>query len=141
MRYKHLILGITSALLANSNAQAQEASVSFEVIAKSTKSWDGSLLPAYPRGQPQITMLKVTIPAGATVKKHKHPMINAAVMLSGELTVRSQRGEVLKLQAGDPIVELVDKWHEGKNEGNIPVELIVFYAAIEGQPLSIKHTD
>ncbi|MBD1584643.1 cupin domain-containing protein [Pseudoalteromonas sp. S16_S37] len=132
---------VAAGFFIHQSAVAQDASVSFEVISKSTKSWDGAVLPSYPDGQPEITILKVTIPAGATVVKHKHPMINAGVMLSGELSVRSEDGKVLKLSAGEPIIELVGKWHEGKNEGDTPVEILVFYAGIEGQPLSIKHTD
>ncbi|WP_105169944.1 cupin domain-containing protein [Pseudoalteromonas sp. T1lg23B] len=115
-------------------------SVSFSVVTKSTKSWNGDLLPSYPEGQPEVTILKVVVPAGASVTAHKHPMINAGVMLKGNLTVTSEQGEVLKLAPGDAIVELVDKWHEGKNNGDEPVEILVFYAGVVGQPLSIKHT-
>ncbi|CAM4240399.1 cupin domain-containing protein [Pseudoalteromonas byunsanensis] len=115
-------------------------SVTFSVVTKSTTSWNGDLLPRYSEGQPEVTILKVVIPSGASVAAHKHPMINAGVMLKGKLTVTSEQGEVLKLEPGDAIVELVDKWHKGKNDGDEPVELLVFYAGVKDQPLSIKHT-
>ncbi len=46
--------------------------------------------------------------------------------------------ETLHLKAGDSIVEVVDKWHYGKNEGNEAAEIIVFYAGVQGSPITIK---
>ena len=36
------------------------------------------------------------------------------------------------------IVELVDKWHYGKNESEAPAEIIVFYAGVHGEPITVK---
>jgi hypothetical protein len=46
----------------------------------------------------------------------------------------------LHLKAGDPIVEVVDTWHYGKNEGNTPAEIIVFYAGTPDEPITIKES-
>lgn len=107
-------------------------------LAKSTKSWDGDNLPAYPLGQPEVTILKIRIPAGAKLEIHNHPVINAGVLLKGELTVISEDDKILHLKAGDSIVELVNKKHYGKNEGTEMAEIIVFYAGIENKPITIK---
>ena len=109
-----------------------------KTLVKSTQSWDGNQLPSYPKGQPEITILKITIPIGGKVPLHQHPYINAGVLTKGELTVFTKMGEKLSMSAGDPIVEIVNKWHFGENNGNVPAEIIVFYAGIEGQPISIK---
>lgn len=69
---------------------------------------------------------------------HKHPVINAGVLLSGELTVTTEDNETLLLKAGDPIVELVNKWHFGKNTGNGPAEILVFYAGAQDTPITIE---
>ena len=69
---------------------------------------------------------------------HKHPVINAGVLLRGTLTVESDEGKKLILAAGDPIVELVDRWHRGINEGEAPAEILVFYAGTVGTPLTVK---
>jgi quercetin dioxygenase-like cupin family protein len=45
---------------------------------------------------------------------------------------------MLYLKAGDLIVEVVNKWHYGKNEGNKPAENIVFYAGILDKPITVK---
>jgi len=112
--------------------------ITSQTLVKSTQSWDGSQLPAYPSGQPEIRILKITIPAGVTLPLHQHPYINAGVLIKGELTVISKAGKELHMSAGDPIVELVNSWHLGKNSGSVPAEIIVFYAGIKGQPITIK---
>ena len=112
--------------------------VTVDVLAKSSSSWNGETLPAYLQGEPEVTILKVVIPAKAELALHQHPVINAGVLLKGELTVVTKDNKTLHLKAGDPIVEVVNTWHYGINEGNEPAEIIVFYAGIQGKPISIK---
>jgi quercetin dioxygenase-like cupin family protein len=69
---------------------------------------------------------------------HQHPVINAGVLLQGELTVETNEGKTLHLKAGDPIVEVVNTWHYGINEGDEPAEIIVFYAGVQGKPITTK---
>jgi quercetin dioxygenase-like cupin family protein len=107
-------------------------------LAKSSKSWDGEMLPEYPLGQPEVTILRIKIPAGAKLEIHNHPVINAGVLLKGELTVIAENDKILYLKAGDSIVELVNKKHFGKNEGTETAEIIVFYAGVENKPITIK---
>lgn len=106
-------------------------------LVKTTESWNGTQLPKYPEGQPEITILKITIPGNSILPLHRHPEINAGVILKGELTVISETNDTLYLKAGEPIVELVNIWHLGKNEGNEPVEIVVFYAGTKGNPITI----
>jgi quercetin dioxygenase-like cupin family protein len=54
-----------------------------EKLAVSTEAWTGQKLPAYPSGQPEISILKITIPPGQRLPMHKHPVINVAVVLKG----------------------------------------------------------
>ena len=107
-------------------------------LAKSTKSWDGKSLPLYPDGQPEVTILRIKIPAGAKLEMHHHPVINAGVLISGELTVVTEDNKTHHLKAGDSIVELVGTNHYGKNEGTETAEIIVFYAGVENKPITIK---
>ena len=118
---------------------AREATpVSVEVVAKTSESWDGSALPEYPGGRPEITILRIIIPPMVELPMHEHPVINAGVLLRGKLTVIKEDGQTLHLSAGEPIVELVNQWHYGKNEGTEPAEIIVFYAGISGSPITIS---
>jgi len=77
-------------------------------------------------------ILKISIPPHVQLPLHQHPVINADVLLQGELTVETKEGETFHLKAGDPIVEVVNNWHYGINEGDEPAEIIVFYAGIQG---------
>ena len=113
--------------------------IKVETLVKSDTMWDGTPLPDYPQEKPEITIIKVTIPAKTTLPMHKHPSINAGYMLKGKLTVVSKEGKEKRLQAGDPLIELTNKYHYGKNEGDEDVEIVVFYAGTKGAPLSIKH--
>ncbi len=92
----------------------------------------------YPQGQPQITILRISIPAGTTLHEHTHPVINAGVLISGELTVVTKTGKKLHLKTGDPIVEVVNTWHHWKNEGSTPADIIVFYAGTKDSPITLK---
>lgn len=125
---------LCTALLATPQAfaDAAVATPTVEVLAKSTTSWDGGNLPAYAEGSPEVLVLKIEIPPGFTLPLHRHPVINAGVLLAGELTVTTEDGTSLHLSAGEAIVEVVDTWHSGRNDGDVPATIIVFYAGIEG---------
>lgn len=131
--------GICAILLLISHAWGQEKNtVEVDVLAKTNASWDGMALVDYPKGKPEITILRIKIPPKAKLPLHKHQVINAGVLLKGELTVVTKEMETLHLKAGDSIVEVVDKWHYGINEGDEPAEIIVFYAGVQGKPITIK---
>ncbi|TLN05344.1 cupin domain-containing protein, partial [bacterium] len=109
---KVIFLGICFALLLPCAAMADDgASSSVNVLARTVSSWDGAALPAYPAGRPEITVLRISIPPGVKLPRHEHPVINAGVLLSGELTVVTDDARTLRLKAGDPIVEVVNTWH------------------------------
>ena len=117
-------------------AQGAAPAPKFEVLAKSTQSWDGRPLPAYPKGTPEVTILKVTYPPGANTEMHDHPVFSAGVLLSGELTVFTE-DKTLHLKAGDPLLEIVNQKHYGKNEGDTPAVLIMFYAGTTDLPITV----
>ncbi len=117
-------------------ADQSHANVRVEVLAQTSNSWNGSALPSYPEGTPELRILRITIPAGVTLPMHKHPVINAGIMLEGNLTVISEAGDTMQLSAGDSIVELVDQWHYGRNDGESDAVVVVFYAGVAGQPIS-----
>lgn len=108
--------------------QATIPGVEVQRLAHSSQSWNGHPLPAYRPEPPEITILRFRIEPGARLPLHLHPVINAGVLLSGELTVESKAGEILHLKAGEALVELVGELHFGYNAGAEPVDLIVFYA-------------
>lgn len=135
--FKSLIMLLLLSISCTGHAEDGKE-VSFETLVKTTKSWDGQELISYADGSPEITILKVKVAPGAVVKQHKHPVLNAAVILSGEIKVVSEHGDTKVFREGDVVVELVDTMHYGKNTGLVDAEIIVFYAGAKGVPLSIK---
>ncbi len=123
--------------LVRTGPEANEASPVVKELIKTTQSWDGKGLPAYPQGQPEITILRITVPAGTRLHTHSHPVINAGVLISGQLTVVTTDGKTLHLKAGDPIVEVVNTLHYGINEGKVPAEIVVFYAGVTDSAISV----
>ena len=136
---KKLLCGICFVLLLSGHVWALDASgVQVEVLAKSCLSWDGSPLLVYAEGTPEITILRIKIPPGAQLPLHEHPVINAGVLLNGELTVITEDNKTLHLKAGEGLVEVVNKWHYGKNEGKETAEIVVFYAGVSDKPITVK---
>ena len=138
---KRLLWGLCLILLLTSHVWLKETAVKTtkaEILAKTSSSWDGSALPEYPIGTPEITIVRLTIPPKTMLPLHKHPVMLGAVILKGELTVITEEKKSKTFKPGDSIVEVVNKWHFGKNDGNVPVLAIVFYAGIKGQPITIK---
>lgn len=110
----------------------KEQKTEFTTLLETTTSWNGATLPEYPAGQPKVTILKAVIPPHTQLDSHKHSVINAAVMLDGELTVVTESNDTLHVKAGDAFEEVVNTWHYGINETDKPAELIIFYAGIDG---------
>ena len=136
---KKIFFAICLTLLLSGSVWAEDVNgVEVEVLAKTSLSWDGKALPDYPKGNPEITILRIQIPPGVRLALHKHPVINAGVLLNGELTIVTEDGKTLHVKTGDSVVEVVDKWHYGKNEGSQPADIIVFYAGVSGRPTTIK---
>lgn len=121
-------------------AQPQEdiKGVKFETLVASTKDWAGDTLPASPKGQPELSIVKVTIAPGARLPVHKHPVLNGVYVAKGSLKVTLlDQKKTLTLDEGKAFIEVTDKWHYGRNEGNEPVSLIIFYSGIKGVPTTI----
>lgn len=131
---KALLLSLSCLILLGCTSKAP--SVNVEQLLKTDHSWDGSPYAPYPVGQPEITVLKITIPANTALNWHTHPMPNVAYVLSGELRVETRDGKhMTTLKPGQVLPEVVQTEHRGTS-GNKQVELIVFYAGGAGMPLS-----
>lgn len=142
INYRTLLLSILS--LVAFSCQSKEPipdQPSSELLTESYLAWNGDSLPAYPNGKPKISIVKVTIPPHSELPHHYHPVINAGILLTGELTVVDVKGNVLEMKAGDPIIEVVNTIHYGKNNGDIPAEIVVFYAGVEGMEIVVKESN
>lgn len=120
------------------NASALDASTTVTVtpLIKSTHSWDNKPI-IYPKGQAEVTGLLIEIAPGAATGWHKHPVPSFAMILQGTLEVTLRSGATKQLHAGEALIEVVDTDHVGRNVGDVPVKLVVFYAGVTGQILTI----
>jgi quercetin dioxygenase-like cupin family protein len=138
MRLQFLtVLASLSVWLVQASPVTAEPEVRVEQVLQTTGSWDGSRYTGYPSGQPQVTVLKIMIPPHTTLHWHRHPMISAAYVLSGRLTVEKRdTGERKVVNAGEALAETVQTTHRGFTTDEA-VELIVFYAGRVDMPVSV----
>lgn len=129
---------VTGLLWSTAASAHDKPTVEVETLLRSGSSWDAVPYTAYPSGAPELSVLKITIPANTTLPWHTHPMPNAAYILSGELTVeKKETGAKKLLKPGQVLPEMVNEFHRGFT-GDMPAVLIVFYAGSKDLPLSKK---
>ena len=129
-------------LTCGTNTMADEGGgSSTTVLVKATASWNDVKYDRYPAGQPELTTVRMTIPAHSKLHWHKHLMPNTAFIVSGELTIEEKgTGRKETYHAGQAFAESVDNVHRGVTGGE-PVVVIVTYAGSQGQPLSVPVSD
>lgn len=107
---------------------SDEQSVISTQILQTETSWNGKDL-EYPESvSEQITALHIEFAPGAETEWHRHPVASLAYIISGELEVILRETGLKKVfREGDAFAEVVNTWHYGKNIGDEPVKLVVFY--------------
>jgi quercetin dioxygenase-like cupin family protein len=131
---------IAAASLSNAYAQAGAAKVEpaqREVLLQADQSWNGQPYTQYPKGRPELTMLKVTLAPHTVLPWHTHPFPNAGYVLSGTLTLHDKAsGKTRVVHQGEAFAESVNDVHRGE-AGDEPAVLLITYAGIPGVPTSI----
>lgn len=114
---------------------AQE--IQHELVLQSGLAWNSQAYSHYPSGKPLISVMRMTIPAHSELPWHSHPMPNTAYVLSGHLTVEDKEsGQTHTVTAGEALNETLNSVHRGYTTDQA-AELVIFYAGVEGQELSI----
>lgn len=103
---------------------------------ETSASWDGALLSAYPQGRPQVTILRAPIPPRAALPVHTHAIVNAGIILRGELTVIAETAAERTFRAGEGVVEQVGAVHYGEHRSDGVTGMVMFYAGTQGVSLS-----
>lgn len=107
-----------------------------EILQKSQTSWNNTPIKQMNLSNPEVTVVRIQIPQGEKLALHKHPILNVGYLTKGELTVHTEKGEVLVLKTGDPIIEVIDTWHYGESTGNEDAEIVVVYVGNKDDALS-----
>jgi quercetin dioxygenase-like cupin family protein len=118
-------------------AQEGKSTIKTETLLRTSAAWNDAPYTAYPAGAPEITVLRITVPAHGELPWHKHPIPSAAYLVSGEITVEDHDGRKRHFSAGEVFPETVNTFHHGV-VGDQPAVFIVFYAGAKGMPLSQK---
>lgn len=132
-----IIAGASLAVVSAQDDGKTVATAHRDVLLQADQSWNGKPYTHYATGQPELTMLKVTIPAHTALPWHTHPMANAVYVLSGTLTLQDRdSGKSKVFHQGDAFAESVDDVHRGV-AGDEPTVLLITYAGTPGVPTSI----
>jgi len=85
-----------------------------------------------------VTGMVVEIAPGGETGWHLHPVPSFGIVLEGELELQLISGAVKRLKAGEAVAEVVNTLHNGRNVGQVPVKLVVFYIGSVGQKQTVK---
>lgn len=105
-------------------------------ILQTTTTWNGAEMEYPATESAEITALHIEFAPGSETVWHRHPVPSLAYIMSGELEVKIKDGETKIFRKGDAFAEVIDTWHYGKNMGNEPVKLVVFYVGEKGRKLT-----
>ena len=106
-------------------------------ILKTKTSWDGKEL-VYPEGEAEITGVVIEIAPGGETGWHLHPVPSVGYVLEGELEVHFKNGDIKRLSAGQSAAEAVNVYHNGRNVGEVPVKLVIFYVGATNIKLTVR---
>ncbi len=108
----------------------------------------------------RLSLMKVTIPAGARLIPHRHPGMQTARVMSGRLEYRVVRGgsvtvyrgaadstkkrvrtikpgQTVVIEPGQWITEAPGLWHAGANPGDKPTVILIAALLKSNEPVSI----
>lgn len=109
-------------------------------LLKTTQTWDGAPI-KYPEGQAEITSLMIEVAPGGETSWHEHPVPSFGAVLEGTLEVTLTDGRKKLIKSGEALAEVIATAHNGRNVGNTPVKLLVFYAGAVGKQLTVPRPD
>lgn len=133
---KLFLLFIATVLCVAIRAQYNEG-VRLEPLLKTDTTSIGQKI-TYPSfANDEVSIVKVTIPAGASTGWHKHLFPVFGYIIEGTLTVETKDGKSNEFTVGQAFSEVIDTLHNGLNKGKEDVVLIAFFMGEKGKPLSV----
>ncbi len=87
---------------------------------------------SYPKGVARIKSMLATMAPGQKTGWHKHGVPTYGYILEGQITVDYGDAGKTTYHAGEGVLEAMDYWHEGINDGDIPARVVVVFMGAEG---------
>jgi quercetin dioxygenase-like cupin family protein len=107
---------------------------------KTQDTWYGQEI-VYPEGKAEMTGVVIEMAPGGETGWHLHPVPSVGYVMEGELEVHFKNGDIKHLAAGEAAAEAVNVYHNGRNVGDVPVKLVIFYVGTAGQTLTVKESE
>lgn len=108
-----------------------------DILLQATHSWNGMAYEKYPTTQPELMMIRLTIPAHTALPWHTHPVPNAGYVLQGQLTIHDRdSGKTETFHQGEAFAESVNDIHRGES-GDTQTIVLLTYALTPGTQPSI----
>jgi quercetin dioxygenase-like cupin family protein len=86
--------------------QRADPEVKSGILVQSDRAWNGTPYSAYPATRPQLTVIRMAIPAHKALPWHTHAAPNASYVLSGHLALEDRAsGEKKTYAAGEAFTE------------------------------------
>lgn len=114
--------------------------VTVETLARSDRSWNGSLLPPLSAARPEVNVVRMTVPAGVTLNLHQHPVIHAGVLVQGRLRLEAEQGASQLLEPGQAVIEVVNRAHRSVSLGPDPAVLLIVFVGPKGTAITLPAT-
>lgn len=134
----YIFIGLFLMIPYNVCAVEYDAGVQGKVILQTETTSGGDPITYLKTDKPKITVMTVEIAPAARTGWHSHPMPVYAYVISGKLSVEIEGGKTVEFKEGEAIIEVVNKPHNGINNGAVPVKLVVFYVGGKEIPNVIK---
>lgn len=148
-----LLLAVSSILTACSNtpktpSSAQNSSavsptpyaqsISIKPLLKTSTDSLGTPI-VYPTNAPaEISAFLIEIAPGEKTNWHYHPIPCLGYVLEGAVQIELEDGSTKTYRAGEAIVEVINRPHNGSNPGDQPTRLVFFALGSTGQSLVEK---
>ena len=128
--HKYVLAGSIAAALLWSTAPLVNAQAGVE---RKVLLQEDSAAPGY-----QISLIGVTIAAGAREGLHTHPGTLVGQVQEGELMLEKQGLPTQTFKAGESFSVKPGQVHEGMNHGKTPIRILVTLVAEKGKPLTTQ---
>jgi quercetin dioxygenase-like cupin family protein len=123
-------------LVSGANAQYNKGVIIEPVLKTDTTSIGQKII--YPNfANDEVSIVKVTLPPGKSTGWHKHLFPVFAYVLQGTLTVEIENKKPMQFPANSSFSEVINRLHNGINNGTEDVVLIAFFMGEKGKPLSV----
>jgi len=106
-------------------------------ILKTQDTWYGQEI-IYPEGKAEMTGVVIEMAPGGETGWHMHPVPSVGYVEEGEIEVHFKNGDIKHLKTGESAAEAVNVYHNGRNVGDVPVKLVIFYVGTPGIKLTVR---